>query len=58
MGGEAEKGGWGLWITGAEPGKALMLPFSTEFFENMVHSNPDWDFRTFDPVRDTQTADE
>ena len=58
MGGEAEQGGWGLWITGAEPGKALMFAFSTEFFKNMVYSNPDWDFRTFDPVRDTQTADE
>jgi feruloyl esterase len=58
MGGEAEQGGWGPWITGPEPGKAFMYAFSTQFFKNMVYSNPDWDFRTFDPVRDTQTADE
>ena len=58
MGGEAEQGGWGPWITGPEAGKAMMYDFSTQFFKNMVHSNPDWDFRTFDPIRDTQTADE
>jgi hypothetical protein len=58
MGGEAEQGGWGPWITGMEQGKALMQGFSTQFFKNMVYSNPDWDFRTFDPVRDTRTADE
>src|SRR5262249_16965558 len=58
MGGEAEQGGWGAWITGPAPGKAAMYFFSTEFFKNMVYSNPDWDFRTFDPVRDTQTATE
>src|SRR5215472_14848190 len=58
MGGEAEPGGWGPWITGLEPGKASMYAFSTQFFKNMVYSNLEWDFRTFDPVRDTQTADE
>src|SRR5215813_4086622 len=58
MGGEAEPGGWGPWITGLEPGKASMYAFSTQFFKNMVYSNPEWNFRTFDPVRDTQTADE
>jgi len=35
-----------------------MFAFSTQFFKNMVYSNPEWDFRTFDPVRDTQTSDE
>ena len=58
MGGEAEQGGWAQWITGTEPGKALMYTFSTQFFKNMVFSNPNWDLRTFDPVRDTQTANE
>jgi feruloyl esterase len=56
MGGEAEQGGWGAWITGPEPRKALMYLFSTNFFINMVYSDPQWDVRTFTPDRDYQTA--
>jgi feruloyl esterase len=57
-GGEAEPGGWGTWITGPAPEKSLMYMFGTQFFKNMVFSNPQWDFRTFDVDRDTSIADQ
>ena len=57
-GGEAERGGWADWITGEAPEKSLMYTFGTQFFKNMVFSNPDWLFRSFDPDRDVKIADE
>jgi hypothetical protein len=57
-GGEAEPGGWAPWITGDAPEKSLMYTFSTQFFTNMVYSNRDWQFRTFDSDSDVKTADE
>lgn len=57
-GGEAEPGGWAAWITGDAPEKSLMYAFSTQFFKNMVYSDPDWQFRSFDPDRDVKAADE
>ena len=57
-GGEAEPGGWAAWITGDAPEKSLMYTFSTQFFKNMVYSDPDWQYRTFDPDRDVKVADE
>lgn len=57
-GGEAEPGGWAPWITGTEPQKSLMFAFGTQFFKNMVYSNPNWDFRTFNLERDTKVADD
>jgi hypothetical protein len=57
-GGEAESGGWAPWITGDAPEKSLMFAFSTQYFRNIVYSNPDWDFRTFDADRDTKAADD
>jgi hypothetical protein len=57
-GGEAEPGGWAVWITGAAPEKSLMFAFGTQFFMNMVFDNPDWQFRSFNVDRDTKTADE
>ena len=57
-GGENEPGGWAPWVVGAEPGKSLMYSFSTQFFKNMVYSNPDWQFQTFDSDRDMKTADQ
>ncbi len=56
-GGEAEAGGWGPWITGQEPRKALMFAFGTQFFQNMIY-DPSWDFRTFQIDRDTKAADD
>ncbi|HXW62505.1 MAG TPA: tannase/feruloyl esterase family alpha/beta hydrolase [Candidatus Acidoferrales bacterium] len=44
--------GWGLMSAGPEP-----LSISTGFFKAVVFENPNWDFRTFAVVRDTQQAD-
>jgi hypothetical protein len=57
-GGEAERGGWADWITGEAPEKSAMFAYGTQFFKNMVFSNPDWQFRSFDPDRDVKIADE
>ncbi len=56
-GGEAEPGGWGQWITGSAPEQSLMFAFGTQFFKNMVFEDPNWQFRSFDQVRDTRIAD-
>ncbi|HVW84452.1 MAG TPA: tannase/feruloyl esterase family alpha/beta hydrolase [Bryobacteraceae bacterium] len=56
-GGEAERGGWASWVTGPAPEKSEMYSYGTQFFQNMVYSNPNWPFRTFDPGRDTRAAD-
>ncbi|MEP6917081.1 MAG: tannase/feruloyl esterase family alpha/beta hydrolase [Acidobacteriota bacterium] len=56
-GGEAEPGGWAEWITGNAPEKSLLFAFGTQFFKNMVFEDADWQFRSFDAVRDTQIAD-
>ena len=57
-GGEAEPGGWANWITGAEPKQSALFFFSTQFFQNMVYSDPQWDFSQFDAGRDMKAADE
>ncbi|MBI4891255.1 MAG: tannase/feruloyl esterase family alpha/beta hydrolase [Acidobacteria bacterium] len=57
MGGEAESGGWGPWITGAAREKSLMFMFGTEFFKNMVYSDKAWDYRKFDVDRDWKAAE-
>jgi len=54
--GEADNGGWGPWITGPAPEKSALFGFSTNFFKYMVHSDPAWDFRTFDVARDLPAA--
>jgi hypothetical protein len=56
-GGEAEPGGWAVWITGGAPEKSLMFAFGTQFFMNIVFNDPGWQFRTFDVDRDIATAD-
>jgi feruloyl esterase len=56
-GGETGQGGW-IWITGAEPSKALQLFFSTQAFSNMICNNPAWDFKTFNLDKDSKLADE
>jgi feruloyl esterase len=56
-GGEAEPGGWASWITGDAPQKSSMFNYGTQFFSNMLYSNPDWQFRSFDPERDVKAAD-
>jgi feruloyl esterase len=57
-GAETGDGGWGLWITGPSPGKSLQFDFGTQFFANMVHGNPAWDFHTFNVDRDLKAADD
>ncbi len=57
-GGEAESGGWQLWITGAAPEQSLMFAFATQFFKNMVFDNAAWDYHMFNVDRDTKIADE
>lgn len=57
-GGEAEFGGWAIWITGPAPERSLMYAFSTQFFKNMVFDNAAWDYHTFNADRDTKAADD
>ncbi len=57
-GGEAEPGGWGPWITGEQREKSQMFAFGTQFFKNMVYSDPNWNYKTFDPDRDVKAADD
>jgi hypothetical protein len=44
-GAELGPGGWEAWITGSAPEKSLDFAFGTQFFSNMMFSNPSWDFR-------------
>jgi hypothetical protein len=57
-GGETGPGGWGLWITGQEPGKSLQAIFATQFYENMVLGRTGWDMRAFDFDRDMKVVRE
>ena len=57
-GGESGPGGWGLWLSGTAPDSSLEYAFGTQFFRNMVHKNPSWDYRTFDVDRDLQAAND
>ena len=57
-GGEAEPGGWSVWITGFTPEHSLMYAFSTQFYKNMVFDNANWDYHTFNPDRDTKAAED
>lgn len=44
-GGEEGQGGWGLWIMGNAPGKALLFAFGSGFFADMVYEKADWDYK-------------
>jgi hypothetical protein len=44
-GGEDGQGGWGLWIIGPAPGKALLFAFDGGFFSDMVYDKADWDYK-------------
>lgn len=58
IGGEAEAGGWGPWITGTAPERSSMFAFGTQFYKNMVYNDPNWDYKQFDVDRDVKVADE
>lgn len=55
-GGEADAGGWGPWIVGKEREQSAQFGFGTQLFKNMVYSDPQWDYRTFDVDRDMKAA--
>lgn len=57
-GGEQGPGGWGLWITGPEPGKSLMASFALGYWSNMVFAKPNWDYKTFHLESDLKVAEE
>jgi hypothetical protein len=44
-GAEEGGGGWGIWITGEAPGKALLFAFGNGFFRNFVYEQPAWDYK-------------
>jgi len=44
---------WAMMAGGPEP-----LGLSLGYFKGMVFNNPDWDYKTFDPDRDTRLAEE
>jgi feruloyl esterase len=56
FGGEADPGGWAGWIIGAAPEQSASFAFGTQFFKNMVYSDPAWDYRNFDLERDMAAA--
>lgn len=58
VGGITGQGGWTEWITGTAPGKSLMYAFGSNFYSNIVYQDKAWDYRTFQPDRDTRKADE
>jgi feruloyl esterase len=58
VGGMTGQGGWADWITGPMPGRSLAYAFGNGFFTNVVHEDKAWDYRTFDPDRDTKKADD
>ena len=55
-GGEAAPGGWGTWVTGAEPYSSFHWRGGEGFFRWFVFDDKDWDFRNFDYDRDLEYA--
>ena len=55
-GGEADPGGWGRWVTGAEPFTSLHWLGGEGFFRWFVFDDPDWDFTSFDFDKDLEYA--
>ena len=56
-GAEEGGGGWGLWITGAEPGKSLLFAFGYGYFSDMVYSDAAWNYKTTNFDRAVGDAD-
>jgi feruloyl esterase len=56
-GAEEGRGGWSLWITGAEPGRSALYFFGTQYFGNMVYEQTGWDYKTFNLVPAMKLAD-
>jgi len=58
VGGMPGANGWGGWITGGAPGQSLAFAFGTNFFKYMIFENAQWDWHTFQPLRDIKAADD
>ncbi|HWC76882.1 MAG TPA: tannase/feruloyl esterase family alpha/beta hydrolase, partial [Blastocatellia bacterium] len=56
-GAETGPGGW-TWVTGTGPGTGPQFFFSTQAFQNMVHSDRSWDVKKFDLNKDGKVAAE
>jgi hypothetical protein len=56
-GAEEGGGGWGLWITGPEPGKSLLFAFGYGYFSDMVYSDAAWNYKTTNFDRAVADAD-
>jgi hypothetical protein len=57
-GGQAGPGGWGLWVSGAAPGKGLQSAFATQGGANLIYQNAAWDFRAYNLDHDVKVADD
>jgi len=57
-GGESGPGGWGTWITGAQPGKSLIYSFGVGGLAKIVYQDPAWDFRRFNFDHDVAYLDD
>jgi hypothetical protein len=57
-GAEEGQGGWGLWITGPEPGKSFTASFANGFFSDFVFGKSDWDYKTFKVDGDLKATNE
>jgi len=57
-GAEEGQNGWGLWITGPEPGKSFTAAFANGFFSGFVFGKSDWDSKTFKVDADLKAAHE
>ncbi|PCJ28001.1 MAG: tannase/feruloyl esterase family alpha/beta hydrolase [SAR86 cluster bacterium] len=55
-GGEAYRGSWSTWVTGAEPYNSLHWRGGEGFFRWFVFNDADWDFRSFDFDKDLEYA--
>ncbi|HVO57525.1 MAG TPA: tannase/feruloyl esterase family alpha/beta hydrolase [Dongiaceae bacterium] len=57
-GAEEGPGGWGLWITGPQPGKSLIAAFTYGYFANMVYEKADWSYNAANVDDAVKLADE
>jgi hypothetical protein len=57
-GGEGGMNGWGGWVAGAAQAKSLQYAFGINFFQDMLYSDANWDYRKFNIDHDTKLADD
>ena len=57
-GGQSGLAGWGLWVSGAAPGKGLQYAFATQGGANLIYQNPAWDYRAYNFDHDVKVADD